>query len=255
MLEITGVTKAYGRNEVLRGVDLHVPAGRITGLLGANGAGKSTLISIAAGLVRPDAGRVMLAGIDVRKDRRRAARQLGLAPQDLGVYPTLTVLENLVFAARIAGVRTGRTRARSREVAEQFGLVPQLDQRADQLSGGQKRRLHTAMALLHRPAVLFLDEPTVGADVPSRAGILAAVRAVAAEGTAVVYTTHYLTELESLDAHIAVLHGGHIVVDAPLETALSRYATTVTITRTGLESAYLAITGLATVEEDHALVA
>src|SRR5215467_3739475 len=130
MLEITGVTKAYGRNDVLRGVDLRVPAGRITGLLGANGAGKSTLISIAAGLVRPDAGRVTIAGIDVRKDRRRAARHLGLAPQDLGVYPTLTVLENLVFAARIAGLRPGRIGQRSRDVAEQFGLAPQLGQRA-----------------------------------------------------------------------------------------------------------------------------
>jgi ABC-2 type transport system ATP-binding protein len=247
MLEICAVTKSYGQLDVLRGVDLTVPAGRVTGLVGANGAGKSTLIAIATGLTRPDSGRVTLAGIDVRRDRRRAARQLGLAPQELGLYPTLSVAENLAFAARIAGLSGRRVAARSRELADLFALTDSLHRRADVLSGGQKRRLHTAMALLHRPAVLFLDEPTVGADVPSRASILDVVRAMAGDGTAVVYTTHYLAELETLDAHIAVLHDGRIAAHAPLADLVATYGGS-------LEQAYLAITG-STVEDSHALAA
>jgi len=243
---------------VLRGINVTVAAGQITGLLGANGAGKTTLLSIAAGLVRPDEGRVTIAGYDLRAQRRRAAQCLGIAPQELGVYPTLTVSENLLFAARLAGLRSVRLRNAITETTELFGLTEQLRQRAAQLSGGQKRRLHTAMTLVCRPAVLLLDEPTVGADVESRSGILDVVLATAAQGTAVVYTTHYLAELEVLNADIAVLHEGRIAVAGPLEEVLARYATTpVTIARTGLETAYLRITGdaLSTVEEHNVVAA
>jgi ABC-2 type transport system ATP-binding protein len=250
MLEISGITKSFGPVDVLRDVDLTVPPGRITGLIGANGAGKSTLIAIATGLLRPDSGRVTLRGIDVLRERRRAARHLGLAPQELGLYPTLSVAENLAFAARIAGLSGRRVSARVRESAELFALTDCRHRRADVLSGGQKRRLHTAMALLHRPAVLFLDEPTVGADVPSRSSILDVVRVMAADGTAVVYTTHYLAELEALDAHIAVLHNGRIAAHAPLAEIAATYGGP-------LEQAYLAMTGssLSTVEDGHALAA
>jgi ABC-2 type transport system ATP-binding protein len=250
MLEISGVIKSFGSTDVLRGVELTVPAGRITGLVGANGAGKSTLIAIATGLLRPDSGRVTLAGIDVLRHRRRAARHLGLAPQELGLYPTLSVAENLAFAGRISGLSCRPASARARESAELFALTDCLHRRAEILSGGQKRRLHTAMALLHRPAVLFLDEPTVGADVPSRSSILDVVRVMAAEGTAVVYTTHYLAELETLDAHVAVLHDGRFAAHAPLAEMAATYGGP-------LEQAYLAITGssLSTVEDGHALAA
>jgi ABC-2 type transport system ATP-binding protein len=233
MLEINGLTKAYGRLRVLRGVDLTVPPGRITGLVGANGAGKTTLISIATGLIRPDAGRVNIAGFDVLTDRRRAASRFGLAPQDLGVYPTLTVVQNLEFAARIGGVRSRAVRGRVDEVSGLLGLTELGASRASDLSGGQKRRLHTAMALIHRPAVLFLDEPTVGADVRARAGILDVVRAMAAQGTAVLYTTHYLAELEALGSDVAVLHEGRIAANGPLDEVAGG----------NLEAAYLAITG------------
>ncbi len=225
MLTIEQLTKAYAGRPVLRGVDLHVAPGQIVGLLGGNGAGKTTLISIAAGLLRADGGRVRLAGVDALRDPRRASRHLGLAPQQLGIYPTLTVAGNLTLFARLAGVPARRVRTRVGEVADQLGLTPQLRQLASRLSGGQQRRLHTGMAVLHRPDVLFLDEPTVGADVAARTGILDVVRDLAAGGAAVVYTTHYLTELERLRAHIAVLHGGRIVVDAPLDDVVARYAT------------------------------
>jgi ABC-2 type transport system ATP-binding protein len=224
MLEIAGLTKAYRDRVVLDGVDLTAAAGRITGLVGANGAGKTTLISIAAGLRRPDRGTVRVAGIDAVRDRRRAARHIGLAPQALGLYPTLTVADNLRVFARLAGLRGGAVRRRGAEVAERLGLADRLGDRAATLSGGQQRRLHTGMAVLHRPDIMFLDEPTVGADVQSRAGILDVVRSMAADGAAIVYTTHYLTELEQLAADIAVLHNGRISVRGPLETVLAGHA-------------------------------
>ena len=212
MLRVAGVTKLYGEHPVLRGVDLGVATGEILGLVGANGAGKTTLISIITGLRHCDRGSVTIGGIDALAHPRRVAGSIGLAPQELGIYPTLTVRENLYDFARLAGIAGRPARARIGEVAELLGLTEQLGLRADQLSGGQKRRLHTALAILHRPRLLLLDEPTVGADVASRAGILEIVRAMAAAGTAVLYTTHYLTELEQLDAEIAVLDAGVITV-------------------------------------------
>jgi len=215
MLLIEDVHKSFGARAVLRGVDLTVPAGRIVGLVGSNGAGKTTLISIATGLITASRGRALVgegdaADVDVAADRRLASGLIGLAPQDLGIYPMLSVEQNLVTFAELAGLRRKAARAQVERVVEALDLVPQLRQRADTLSGGQARRLHTGMALMHRPAVLFLDEPTVGADVAARHAILAVVREIASQGTAVVYTTHYLTELEDLGAHVAILHEGRI---------------------------------------------
>jgi len=226
MLRIEGVVKGYRDGPVLRGVDLTVGPGEIVGMVGANGAGKTTLIGIAAGLRRADSGSVCIAGIDVAAHRRRAARHVGLAPQELGIYPTLTVAQNLECFARLAGLRSAQVRRRVAEVAEQLGLSDRLASRAGELSGGQKRRLHTGTAVLHRPDLVFLDEPTVGADVVSRREILDLVRRMAAEGTAVLYTTHHLTELEQLDATIAVLHSGRIVHTGPVADVISRWATT-----------------------------
>src|SRR5690349_816548 len=192
MLEITGLRKAYQGREILRGVDLSAAPGQIVGLLGANGAGKTTLISIVAGLRAADAGNVRVAGLDALHDRRRVAAHIGLAPQELGLYPTLSVVANLTLFGRLAGLRGVTLRHRVHETAERLGLGDQLGRRAAELSGGQKRRLHTGLALLHRPDLMFLDEPTVGADVQSRAGILDIVTSMAAAGATVVYTTHYL---------------------------------------------------------------
>ena len=252
MLHVRGLAKAYGPHAVLRGVDLDVERGQVLGLVGANGAGKTTLISIVAGLRRPDAGTVTVAGIDAVTHRAAAARHLGLAPQELGLYPTLTARANLRTFAELAGLRPRAARARADEVAALLGLADCLSQRADTLSGGQKRRLHTGMAVLHRPDLLFLDEPTVGADVQSRAAILDVVRAMAAAGTAVVYTTHYLPELEQLEADVAVLDGGRIVASGPVGEVVERWGTeTVRVSPKTLESAYLALTGRADLEEVH----
>jgi ABC-2 type transport system ATP-binding protein len=306
MLQVTGVRKAFGDHQVLGGIDLEVAPGQVLGLVGANGAGKTTLISIVAGLITADAGQVRVAGVDVGpltgRRRARAGALLGLAPQQLGVYPTLTVGENLGCFARLLGVPARQVQAGCREVAELVGLATHWGRRAAELSGGQQRRLHTGTAVLHRPQLLFLDEPTVGADVQSRAGILQLVRDLAGHGSAVVYTTHYLTELEQLDTRIAVLDGGAIVERASPAEVVARWGqasvrlrfdgpapqldgwrsvdgtltplqpptdpgqaaaaalvalgarvstlTGVEVARPSLESAYLAITGHALVEEE-----
>jgi len=234
MLHVHGLTKSYGDRQVLAGVDLHVAPGQVIGLVGANGAGKTTLISIVAGLRRPDAGTIHVAGIDALASRARAARHVGLAPQALGIYPTMSARANLQTFAELAGLRPREARARVAEVAELLDLTDRLDEKAELLSGGQQRRLHTGMAVLHRPDLLFLDEPTVGADVSSRAGILDVVTTMAAAGTAVVYTTHYLTELEQLGADIAVLDGGRVVATGPVRDIVEEWGTTsVRLTFTG----------------------
>lgn len=211
MLDVAGVRKSYGDIVALRGVDLQIDAGEIVGLVGPNGAGKSTLVSMIAGLLSPDAGTIAVAGADVHADPKRAHRMLGLAPQELGLYPTITVRDNLAMFGALAGVRGPTLRSRIEEAAELFKITEFLGRPARQLSGGEKRRVHTAMAMLHRPPLLLLDEPTAGVDVHTRADVLSAVRHLAAEGSAVCYSTHYLAEVESLGASVAIIERGEFV--------------------------------------------
>lgn len=207
-LRIRDVAKSYGAHRALDSVSLDIAPGEILALLGPNGAGKSTLVTIVAGLLGPDAGRVEVCGLDVVTQRRPALARLGLAPQDLAIYPRLTVRENIEFFAVLAGLTGATKAARCAEAAESLDLGNLLGRRAAHLSGGEKRRLHTALAVVHRPPLLLLDEPTAGVDTQTRLRLLEFVRALAAEGTAICYTTHYLTEVETLGASVAVIQGG-----------------------------------------------
>jgi ABC-2 type transport system ATP-binding protein len=211
MLQIRGLTKTYGDRDVLRGIDLTVAPGEVVGLLGPNGAGKTTMVSVVAGLREAGGGQVTVGGIDALAHPERARPLIGLAPQELGIWPILTVERNLRYMGELAGVRGHALRDRIGEVAVALELTELLPRKAVELSGGQKRRLHTAMALLHRPPLLFLDEPTVGADVRTRRQILDVVKELAAEGAAVVYATHYLPEVEEIGDSVAVLEDGKIV--------------------------------------------
>jgi len=223
-LEVANVQKSYGATLALDGVSLSVDAGSILGLLGPNGAGKTTLVSIIAGLRRPDRGTVRVAGVDVVREPERAQGMLGLAPQDTGVYPMLSVRDNLRFFAGLAGLRGRALRTRIEEIASALSLDPLLERRASELSGGERRRLHSAIALVHRPQLILLDEPTTGADVRTRAEILAIVRKFAEEdGAAVVYSTHYLHEIEELDAQVAFIDRGRIVVRGGVDQLIQRH--------------------------------
>ena len=225
MLSVEGVRKTYGALVALDGVDLSVAAGEIVGLVGPNGAGKTSLVSIVAGLRRADAGRVMVADVDVGRHPDRIGPLVGLAPQELAYYPSITVRDNLVVFAELAGLRRKELRTRIDDIAAALGLTELLGRRAEALSGGQKRRLHTAMAMIHRPPLLLLDEPTVGADIESRGRLLEHVHHLARdEGAAVVYSTHYLPEVEQLGASVAVIDRGRVLARGSLADVLAQYA-------------------------------
>ena len=211
LLEATGVVKRFGDTVALDGFDLAVAAGEIAGLVGHNGAGKSTFARVTAGLVTPDAGTVRVDGMNASRAADRVRPILGLAPQELALYPTATARENLFAFAGLYGLRRRDARRRIDQLAGALALGDVLDRRVRDLSGGQQRRLQAATAMIHRPRVLLLDEPTVGADPITRDALLAVVRAAADEGAAVVYTTHYLPELDTLDATLAVADHGRVV--------------------------------------------
>jgi ABC-2 type transport system ATP-binding protein len=223
LLDARDVRKAYGRTQALDGVSLTVRAGEVVGILGPNGAGKTTLVSIVAGTRRPDTGSVHVGGIDVVRAPQRARELVGFAPQDTGVYPTLTVRENLRFFAGLAGLRGRQLVHDIDSVAHALRLHELLDRRASQLSGGERRRLHTAIALVHRPRLVLLDEPTTGADVLTRADLLHFVRSLADAGSAILYSTHYLHEVEELDAHVVFIDHGRIVASGDVASLVQRH--------------------------------
>ena len=220
-LEVREVRKSYGTHEVLREVDLRVEPGQILGLLGRNGAGKSTLITILCGLRRADSGSISICGH--RPASAEAARSIGYAPQELGIYPDLSVAQNLAAFGELNGLGRRESASRAGEVMDLLGLSEKSSQRASHLSGGQQRRLHAGMAIMHRPRLVFMDEPTVGADVEARSQILRTVRRLADEGAAVVYTSHYLAEFEELGSDIAILNEGRIVASGTLEEIISSH--------------------------------
>ena len=219
VLSVEGVVKRYGdRPPALDHVDLDLRPGEVCGLLGPNGAGKTTLVSIIAGLRSPDEGRVTVDGMDVATGGTEARRLVGLAAQETSIYPTVTVRQNLELFTRIAGFRGKAVAKRIDEVSDMVELDHLLDRQARALSGGEKRRLHTAMALVHRPRVLLLDEPTTGVDIGTRSRLLEAISTLAAtEGCAVLYSTHYLPEVEELGATVAILDHGRILARGPLD--------------------------------------
>lgn len=225
ILEITGLAKSYGSVPALAQVDLSVEAGEICALLGPNGAGKSTLVSIVAGLLRPDAGSVIVNGVDAIARSDTARGFIGLAAQELAIYPTVSVRDNLTLFGRLLGLKRQLLRDRITDAAERMDLTRLLERQARHLSGGEKRRLHTAVALLARPPLLILDEPTAGVDVGTRNQMIESIRQLARdEGCAVCYSTHYLGEVESLRASVAVLDHGRIIARGAIDDLVREHA-------------------------------
>ncbi|HUS25183.1 MAG TPA: ABC transporter ATP-binding protein [Candidatus Binatia bacterium] len=222
LVQIEDVAKTWrGGARALDGVSLQIAEGEIFGLLGPNGAGKTTLLSILLGLARKDRGTVRVAGRDVDRERAALRAVCGLAPQDLAFYPTLTVLENLHFYAAAGGLDRSRRRARVDEAVARTQLAAHTRQRADRLSGGLQRRLNLAIALLGAPRLLCLDEPTAGVDPQSRAFLLDVVRELARGGTTVVYTSHYMDEVQQVCSQLAILDHGRVLAQGPLTALLA----------------------------------
>jgi ABC-2 type transport system ATP-binding protein len=208
-IQISDVHKRFGALEALGGIDLDVARGEFFGLLGPNGAGKTTLINILAGLVRADRGTAHVLGHDVRSDYRLARRALGVVPQELVFDPFFTVRETLEIQSGYFGIRDNR--AWIDEVMEHLDLTAKADANMRTLSGGMKRRVLVAQALVHKPAVIVLDEPTAGVDVELRQGLWQFIRSLNRDGHTVVLTTHYLEEAELLCQRIAMLKQGRVV--------------------------------------------
>ncbi len=208
-IRVSGVTKRYGSLTALDSVDLEVERGEFFGLLGPNGAGKTTLISIIAGLVRATSGTVAVMGHDVVDDYRAARLSLGVVPQELAFDPFFTVRETLVFQSGYFGLTNNR--AWIDEVLANLGLSSRADSNMRALSGGMKRRVLVAQALVHKPPVIVLDEPTAGVDVELRQTLWAFVRRLNREGHTIVLTTHYLEEAQALCQRIAMLKSGSVI--------------------------------------------
>ncbi|MEV5576834.1 ATP-binding cassette domain-containing protein [Spirillospora sp. NPDC052269] len=200
-----------GEIQAVRNIDLSVRKGEFFGLLGPNGAGKSTTIGMLTTLVRPTAGRARVCGLDVRTDPAGVKRQIGTVAQDNTLDIELTLAENLEFRGRYFGMRRRDARRRAERLAEHFGLADRRGARPFELSGGQVKRAMIARALMHRPAVLFLDEPTAGLDPQTRINLWELLRALQAEGQTVLLTTHYMEEAESLCDRLAVIDHGRVL--------------------------------------------
>jgi ABC-2 type transport system ATP-binding protein len=222
LLKVEGLVKAFGAIRAVDTVRFEVRSGEIYGLLGPNGAGKTTTISIISGLLKPDAGDVSVAGAPFWSDPQRAKAIMGVVPQELALYEELTGRENLEFWGRIAGLAAGDARSRATELLEALWLADRANDALKTYSGGMKRRINLGCALLHRPQLLLLDEPTVGIDPQARLNILEFIRGLRASGTAILYTTHYLEEAETLCDRIGIIDHGRLLAEGTLNELQER---------------------------------
>jgi ABC-2 type transport system ATP-binding protein len=213
LLNVRGLSKSYGERRAVDGVSFQVQAGQTVGLIGPNGAGKSTTVSMICGLLRPDGGSVELDGVAIGAGPSDVKRRIGFVPQDLALYEELSARENLRLFAALYGIKGAQMKARCDQV---LALVNLLDRAADKpstFSGGMKRRLNIAAALMHDPQLLILDEPTVGVDPQSRNAIFDTLEKLKAMGRSLIYTSHYMEEVERLADHIVIIDHGKVLAD------------------------------------------
>ena len=222
LLEVRGLFKAFAAIRAVDSVSFKIQAGELYGLLGPNGAGKTTTISMIAGLLKPDAGEVIVAGAPFWSDPQRAKGMMGVVPQELALYDELSGRENLEFWGRLAGLTAGEAKARAQELLNGLSLADRAKDTVKTYSGGMKRRINLGCALLHRPKLLLLDEPTVGIDPQARLNILEFIRGLKKSGTAILYTTHYLEEAETLCDRIGIIDHGKLLAEGTLKELQER---------------------------------
>jgi ABC-2 type transport system ATP-binding protein len=236
VLRVAELNKRYGVIEAVAGVTFEIHQGEIFGLLGLNGAGKTTLISILATERRPSGGDAFLFGRSIHDQPRAVRQMIGVAPQEIAIYPMLTAAENLRFFGRIYGVSRAELPSRIEELLHLVGLEDRGNHRVATFSGGMKRRLNLAAALVHRPKLILLDEPTAGVDPQSRDQILNIVRHLRDSGNAILYTTHYMEEAEGLCDRLGILSEGKLIAVGTLDALLGRQEFAEIIEMTGLRA-------------------
>ena len=222
LASMKNIIKRYGDQTVVDHLDLDVIEGEVLGLLGPNGAGKSTTINMLCGLVNADAGDVMLFGQKQSIKNLDARRELGLVTQDITLFSELSVLENLRYVGGLYGLRGAELNARVEEVLTFIDLKDHVKKKPKQLSGGMQRRLNIGCALVHRPKLLIMDEPTVGIDPQSRNHILESVKKLAKNGTTVIYTSHYMEEVQAVCDRIVIMDMGRIIAEGSIDELIRR---------------------------------
>nr|WP_237100354.1 ABC transporter ATP-binding protein [Paenibacillus azoreducens] len=241
MLEVTGLRKAYPKKQALENVTFSLRPGTSFGFLGPNGAGKSTTMKILTGIVKADSGSAKLFGKDLTRESEAVSKYIGYVPQDITLYEKLSAFENLEFFGEAYGVRGKELKQRIQEVLTRTGLLERSKDIVSTFSGGMKRRINIAAALLHRPKLLILDEPTVGIDPQSRNHIFEMIRELNREGVTIIYSTHYMEEVEALCDEVAIMDQGSIKAMGPLGQLLEQY---------GQKSIYLEVPGLTELSQD-----
>ncbi|WP_391559814.1 ABC transporter ATP-binding protein [Robertmurraya sp.] len=211
MLQVEEVLKSYDKNEVVRGISFHVQKGESFGLLGPNGAGKSTTIGMISGIITPDKGAIKVDGLSVTKNALDIKRKIGVVPQEIALYPTLSAKENLLFWGKMYGLTRNEAKKRANEVLEYVGLSERAKEKIETFSGGMKRRVNIGASLMHKPELLIMDEPTVGIDPQSRNHILETVKELNKNGMTIIYTSHYMEEVEFLCNRIGIIDKGKMI--------------------------------------------
>lgn len=231
MLNVRSLRKHYDKLLAVDGVSFEIKRGEIFGLLGPNGAGKTTTISIIAGLLTPSAGEVYIGGKDGINGGTDVRRIVGIVPQELAIYPRLTAQENLEFFGKLYGLNGMALKQRTEEMLALVGLSERAKSFADTFSGGMKRRLNLAIGLMHNPQLLLLDEPTVGVDPQSRNHIFEGVRALNKQGLTILYTSHYMEEVEALCDRVGIMDNGKLIAcDTTTNLALSQGGAVIEVT-------------------------
>ena len=217
LIEAKGIKKYYKKVRAVDGIDLEIRQGEILGILGPNGAGKSTAISVISSLIRPDEGDVFFKGESILKNPAAIRRVMGIVPQEVALYPDLSAAENLKFFGKLYGLRGEKLKTRMQEVLDLLELNGRAKDAVKNYSGGMKRRVNIGAALLHHPEVLIMDEPTVGIDPQSRSHILDTVKALNQKGMTIIYTSHYMEEVEHLCDRIYVMDHGKVIASGTKE--------------------------------------
>lgn len=215
--EMSNIVKRYGSSRVLDHVDIVIEEGEILGLLGPNGAGKTTLIHSLAGLIKTDSGEIKVFNEDLQRNLSTIKSKIGLVTQEVTVFEDLTARENLEFFGGIYGLRGAELKKRVEETLRFVGLMDRAKQLPTKFSGGMKRRLNIACALVHEPKLIIMDEPTVGIDPQSRNHILESIRKLQQNGTTILYTTHYIEEVQAIASRVVVMDQGHVIAEGTVD--------------------------------------
>jgi ABC-2 type transport system ATP-binding protein len=244
LVEVTNLIKSFGKNEAVQGVSFTIGKGEIFGLLGPNGAGKSTTINIMCGYLEPTSGDTIIDGISVTREPMNIKRLIGVVPQEIALYKDFNSMENLEFFGELYGMPAKERRKRAEEILHFVGLYDRRKEPVKNFSGGMQRRINMAIAMMHRPNFLLMDEPTVGVDPQSRENIFDTIEKLRDQGTTILYTTHYMEEAERLCNHIAIMDEGRIIAMGTLEQLLAMRDQAREVQRPhGLQDLFIQLTG------------